>query len=295
MSHFKIQNSSNILVVLITCSRTRQRQKIEESCMEQLIKIVDAEKPNLSFMLFDNDSIYKEHLEAFAQIGSIFFASSNRGLWSAIHWVLKNESNIYLSPHTYIHIIESDLHVKSFSPLLDISEILSKSPNIHMARTQEFSVRASWRFNKKYSRLPYPLHIRRSEVDLENTSDFTHFQYKFITKLGSYKLYTTNLNAKLPGFHKMESLKKVIYELSKFESFSEKDFFRAYGGLSKEIAFLDSGIWYSLTDSKKNSKETGSYGDPLYLNDIGYQETRHSVISEYKDTEVIMHAAHKPV
>jgi hypothetical protein len=78
----------------------------------------------------------------------------------------------------------------------------------------------------------------------------------------------------------------VIYELAKLESFSEKLFFELYSKLSNKIAMLDKGIWYSLTDSKKHSIDTGSYGDPLYLTKIGYQETRYSMISNYKEMEV---------
>ena len=81
----------------------------------------------------------------------------------------------------------------------------------------------------------------------------------------------------------------VIYELAKLGSFSEKNFFEVYSKLSNTIAMLDKGIWYSLTDSKKYSKDTGSYGDPLYLSEIGYQETRYSLISIYKEMEVTLY------
>jgi len=283
----KNKNSASILVLLITCSRTKQRQIIEKSAVAQLVKIAKKELPNLSFLLFDNDSIYSDHLCEFEEIGPIIYSNKNRGLWSAIHWVLSNEFKIYENPHTYLHIIESDLYFKTLLPLIEISNTLDKFSNLHMARTQEFSVRSSWRFNKKYSRLPYPLHVRRSQVDLKNTSNSLDFEHKLITNLRNYKLYSTNLNAKLPGLHKIQSLRTVIDKLAQFDSFSEKNFFETYANLSNRIALLDEGIWYSLTDSKKYSEETGSYGDTSYLNQIGYQETRYSVISNYKETEII--------
>ena len=288
MKH-KLENSANILVLLVTCARTKQRQIIEKSVIEQLVKIVKKELPNLSFMLFDNNSKYSNHLDKFQEIGHVFSTKNNRGLWSAIHWVLRNESRIYTNPHKYLHIIESDLFVKTLVPLIEISNTLDKFVNLHMARTQEFSVRYSWRFNKKYSFLPYPFHIRRSQVDLKNTSNLLDFRYKLIANLSNYNLYSTNLNAKLPGLHKIESLRMVIYELAKLGSFSEKNFFEVYSKLSNTIAMLDKGIWYSLTDSKKYSKDTGSYGDPLYLSEIGYQETRYSLISIYKEMEVTLY------
>ena len=288
MKH-KLENSANILVLLVTCARTKQRQIIEKSVIEQLVKIVKKELPNLSFMLFDNNSKYSNHLDKFQEIGPVFSTKNNRGLWSAIHWVLRNESRIYTNPHKYLHIIESDLFVKTLVPLIEISNTLDKFVNLHMARTQEFSVRYSWRFNKKYSFLPYPFHIRRSQVDLKNTSNLLDFRYKLIANLSNYNLYSTNLNAKLPGLHKIESLRMVIYELAKLGSFSEKNFFEVYSKLSNTIAMLDKGIWYSLTDSKKYSKDTGSYGDPLYLSEIGYQETRYSLISIYKEMEVTLY------
>jgi len=285
----KLENSANILVLLVTCARTKQRQKIEKSVIEQLVKIAKKELPNLSFILFDNNSKYSDHLDKFQEIGPVFSAKNNRGLWSAIHWVLRNETRIYTNPHKYLHIVESDLFFKTLVPLIEISNNLDKFVNLHMARTQEFSVRYSWRFNKKYSFLPYPFHIRRSQVDLKNTSDLLDFRYKLVTNLSNYKLYSTNLNAKLPGLHKIESLRMVIYELAKLGSFSEKNFFEVYSKLSNTIAMLDKGIWYSLTDSKRYSKDTGSYGNPLYLSEIGYQETRYSLISIYKEIEVTLH------
>ena len=159
-----------------------------------------------------------------------------------------------------------------------------------MARTQEFSVHSSWRFNKKYSYLPYPFHVRRSEVDLKNTSNLSDFQYKLIANLKNYKLYSTNLNAKLPGLHKIKSLRTVIYELAKLDSFSEKNFFELYSKLSDTVALLDKGIWHQLSDWKKNSKDSGSYGNPLYLTEIGYQQTRYSMISKYKEVEIVFDA-----
>ena len=286
----KIENSANTLVLLVTCARTKQRQIIEKSVIEQLVKIAKKELPNLSFMLFDNNSKYPEHLGNFQEIGSMFYARNNRGLWSAVHWALRNESRLYTKSHKYLHIIESDLFVKTLVPLIETSNILDKFSNLHMARTQEFSVYSSWRFDKKYSFLPYPFHVRRSQVDLKNTSNESDFECKLIASPSNYKLYSTNLNAKLPGLHKIKSLKMVFYELAKLDSFSEKHFFELYSKLSNKIAILDKGIWHSLTDSKQFSKDTGSYGDPVYLREIGYQETRYSTISNYKEGEVIFHA-----
>ena len=80
------------------------------------------------------------------------------------------------------------------------------------------------------------------------------FEYQLIVNLSNYKLYSTNLNEKT----------------------------------SDIIAMLDKGIWYSLTDSKKYSKDSGSYGYPLYLFKIGYQETRYSMISDNKEMEVTL-------
>lgn len=62
------------------------------------------------------------------------------------------------------------------------------------------------------------------------------FEYQLIANLCNCKLYSINLNAKL----------------------------------SDKIAMFDKGIWYSLTDSKKYSKDTGIYGNPLYLSTMGY-------------------------
>ena len=102
-------------------------------------------------------------------------------------------------------------------------------------------------------------------------------------------MYSSNLNAKLPGLHKTESLKLVIDKLAQRSSFSEKDFFKIYAELSTRMGIIDKGIWYSLTDSKNNSEETASWGNKVYLKQLGYQDTRHSMISNYQDKEIFIH------
>jgi hypothetical protein len=182
------------------------------------------------------------------------------------------------------------MFVNDLELLIQLSQAMDQFPNIHMARTQEFSVKHAWRFDKKYSFLPFPFHIKRSEVDLMNTTDGSYFNKKLLYKGSGIDVYSSNLNAKLPGLHKTESLKFVISKLVELGSFSEKDFFNVYAGLSNRTGIIDKGIWYSLTDSKNNSADTASWGDKSYLEQILYQDTRRSTISFYQDKEIVSYA-----
>ena len=287
----KLNNDSEkILVLVVTCSRSINRQLIESEALIQLAKIATLNQTRFDFVFFDNNSIFKEHLKIVQNIGVMCYASENRGLWSAIYWIIKNELNIFQHNHKYIHLVESDMFVKDLAPLVQLSQVLDQFSNLHMARTQEFSIKNAWYFNKKYNFLPSLFHNTRSEVDLKNTSDGLYFNAELIHKASNVDIYSSNLNAKLPGLHKMESLKLVFNSLVRNGSFSEKDFFNLYGRLSSRVGIIDKGIWYSLTDVKNNPEETASWGDTSYLKQIGYHETRYSVISDYKEKIAVSQA-----
>lgn len=281
--------AEKILVFIVTCSRSKARQSIERQALLQLAKIATPNQIGFDFIFFDNNSNFKDHLKIVENIGATYYASENRGLWSALYWLLKNELSIFQNKHRYIHLVESDMFIKDLVPLTKLPQAMDQFPYLHMVRTQEFSIKNSWRFDKKYSFLPSLLHNKRSEVDLRNTTDNSYFRKELIYKTDVTEVYSSNLNAKLPGLHKTESLKFVIDKLAQRSSFSESDFFKIYAELSTRIGIIDKGIWYSLTDSKNNFEETASWGDKLYMKQIGYQDTRHSMISNYQNKEIILH------
>ena len=290
MINSKYNNTEKILIFVVTCSKSKGRQLIESQALEQIAKITSRNQAVFDFIFFDNNSNFKEHLKSVQNIGLTYYASENRGLWSALNWMLKNELKIFQYNHKYIHLVESDMFVNDLEPLMQLSQAMDQFPNIHMARTQEFSVKNAWRFDKKYNFLPFPFHNKRSEVDLMNTTDNSYFNKKLIYEGSNIQFYSSNLNAKLPGLHKIESLKFVINKLADMNSFSEKDFFNVYAKLSNRMGIIDKGIWYSLTDSKNNSAETASWGSRSYLDQIGYLDTRHSTISNYQDQEIVSYA-----
>lgn len=290
MINSKSNYSEKILIFVVTCSKSKGRQLIESRVLMQLAKITSTNQTKFDFIFFDNNSNFKEHLKSVKNIGVTYYSSENRGLWSALNWMLKNELNIFQYNHKYVHLVESDMFVNDLEPLIQLSQAMDQFSNIHMARTQEFSVKHAWRFDKKYNFLPFPFHNIRSEVDLTNTTDGSYFKKKLIYEGSGIDVYSSNLNAKLPGLHKTDSLKFVMSKLAKASSFSEKDFFNVYAELSDHMGIIDKGIWYSLTDSKNNSAETASWGNKSYLDQIGYQDTRHSTISYYQDKEIISYA-----
>lgn len=285
----KIKISKKILVFIVTCSRSEARQSIERQALLQFAKIATPNQIGFDFVFFDNNSNFKDHLKIVENIGMTFYANENRGLWSALYWLLKNELSIFQEKHRHIHIVESDMFVKDLVPLTGLSQVMEQTPYLHMVRTQEFSIKNPWRFDKKYRFLPPLLHNKRSEVDLRNTTDNSYFRRELVSKGDTFNVYSSNLNAKLPGLHKTDSLKFVIDKLAQRSSFSEKDFFKIYAQLSTRMGIIDKGIWFSLTDSRNNSEETASWGDKLYMKQIGYQDTRNSSISNYQDKEVTYH------
>lgn len=285
----KINISEKILVFVVTCSKSEARQSIERQALLQLAQIAAPNQIGFDFVFFDNNSNFKDHLKIVENIGVTYYANENRGLWSALYWLLKNELSIFQDKHRYIHIVESDMFVKDLVPLAELSQVMDQTSYLHMTRTQEFSIKNSWFFDKKYSFLPPLLHNKRSEVDLRNTTDNLYFRKELIYKSDIVDVYSSNLNAKLPGLHKTDSLKFVVDKLAQRSSFSEKDFFKIYADLSPRMGIIDKGIWFSLTDSKNNSKETASWGDKLYMKQIGYQDTRNSRISNYQDKEIFFH------
>jgi len=288
-SKSKINISEKILVFVVTCSKSEARQKIESQSLMQLAKIATPNQKEFDFIFFDNNSSFKDHLKIVENLGVTYYASENLGLWSALYWLLNNDMNIYQHKYRYIHIVESDMFINELRPLILLSKVMDQFSYLHMVRTQEFSIKNAWRFDKKYSFLPSPLHNKRSEVDLRNTTDNSYFRKECIYNNDSLEIYSSNLNAKLPALHKIESLKHVIDRLSQKGSFSEKDFFKIYAELSSCMGIMNKGIWYSLTDSKNNPEVTASWGNKFYMQQIGYQDTRHSMISNYQDGEIFFY------
>jgi len=92
-------NSEKILIFVVTCSKSKGRQLIESQVLMQLAKITSKSQTKFDFIFFDNNSNFKEHLKSVKNIGVTYYSSENRGLWSALKWILKNALNIVQYKH----------------------------------------------------------------------------------------------------------------------------------------------------------------------------------------------------
>src|SRR5690606_36032204 len=96
----------------------------------------------------------------------IIESPDNIGYWSAIKWVLDNAGQMTGRSYRYIYIIESDLCHTDLKPLGACERFLDNHPQTACVRTQEFSVRRRWRYDKEKTFLPFQK--RRSLISLRN-------------------------------------------------------------------------------------------------------------------------------
>jgi len=236
-------------------------------------------------VFFDNGSTLRNHLDSAKMHSRISFVESsvNLGLWSAVNWILENYENRFGRKHQYIYIVESDLVHKALTPIVNFPSFLTKYSKYSMVRTEEFSVCARWRYDKRLSFLPYPFHQEFSAISLFNQVDGKKAYFRKVHN--ERRLYASNLHAKLPGFHSFTRLKTVFQELRDLEDFAESDFFHSYQKLSREVAILDRGIWRSSTSAKTNSESSASWATPKY-DSLGYLRTRSARIYHYQSADL---------
>ncbi len=228
---------------------------------------------NDSFIIFDNDSLYKDHL-AFAPKGALVVESpENIGYWTAIQWVLDEHSKLLSKDYDFIYMVESDLVHSDLKVLNYCAAFLKENDDCVCVRTQEFKVKFKWRFNKALKYMPF--RVKRSIIALKNlvTNEkawFTPTKFK--------NIYKSNLHAKLPALNRMSSMRHCFEILRKKDSFQEWDFFQEMHKLHPNIGVLDGGIFHSLISGDEKNSLTGSYSDKQKLHETGYKQTRYAQI-----------------
>lgn len=268
--------ASDTLVLLVTCSMDETRRDLANQVVKNLTDKLPQAGLNSHFILFDNASKFKDHLSQVPAGTHIIQSPENIGYWSAIKWVLENAQNVTGRPYKYIYMVESDLYHKDFKALEVCKEFLDRNNEASCVRTQEFSVRYKWRFDKALKYLPF--HVARSEITLKNLATGEKAWFK----PSDFKnIYISNLHAKLPALNRIEALAKVFQKLSAYENFSEGDFFAEMVKLYPYIGVYDGGLFYSIySRAQKNPGVSGSYSSEKALAEIGYQQTRYSRIVE---------------
>lgn len=222
-------------------------------------------------VVFDNASTYKDHLALLPAGVRICTSEENLGYWSAIKWVLDHIGQLASFPCEFLYLIESDLVHSDLAPLAMCERFLDSEPNASSVRTQEFSVRFRWRFDKRLRFLPF--HLERSQISLRNV--VTNEAAWFRAANGFLGIYLSNLHPKLPALQRVSLLSEVFEHLAAREGFVEADYFVESMKIKPIIGVLDGGLYHSLTTwADRGSVISGSYASPEQLADAGYLPTR---------------------
>lgn len=272
---------------MVTCSRDEQRAVLERKSINSLVSSLSYLGKEVSIVFFDNDSHFDNGLKNLLGLDlrlHVFKASMNLGYWSALSWIIDNIQRSLNDSFSHIHFFESDLLIEPYFPVSQLASFMDYYPQVSMIRTQEFRVKQTWRYDKRFAILPSPILKRRSAVSMRNL--VSGEKARFIQVEDFDRLYLSNLHAKVPGFHNFKKVTKVFYDLKSMRTFTETDFFKSYYSLGDTIGVLDRGFWYPMNDWKTNKETAASWGDKNYLQSIGYQPTRNSRIEEYKKGSV---------
>lgn len=265
---------SETLFLLVTCSMDRARAKLATTVAENLIEHNNKSSFFDNLLIFDNNSNYKEHLQGFPGNVRVALSNLNIGYWSAINWTLDNYQSIFNRDYKYIYIIESDLLHYDFDRIWACENFLNLHPIIGSVRTQEFSVRLKFLYDKKYTWLPFS----RENSVVSQLNAVTKEKIWFKLTDPKNKIWITNFHTKLPALNRISAMKEVFRGLCiSSESVSEMQFIKRYHDIYKLTAVLDGGI-YKIMNSINSHGLSGSYSKPEELEKFGYRATRFDAI-----------------
>lgn len=268
------------LFLLVTCSRDASRRDLAIQVTKNVVELLTTLDITERLIIFDNASTFPSHLDLLPPGIRVCQSSHNIGYWSAIKWVLDHLNELTSFNCDFIYIIESDLIHSDFSALAECELFLNAESKASSVRTQEFSVRHRWRYNKRLRLLPF--HVERSQVSLKNV--VTGDDATFDRAKGFSRLFISNLHPKLPALHRISLLSSVFKRLASKAGFTEADFFTEAMREKPLIGVLDGGLYHSLTSwSDRANVVSGSYGSTKQLADAGYHSTRACKIQPVND------------
>lgn len=272
------------MFLLVTCSRDTSRRDLAIQVTRNVVQLLANLNIADRLIIFDNASTYPDHLNLLPPGIRVCQSSQNIGYWSAIKWVLDHINELASFNSAFIYIIESDLIHWDFSALGECERFLNAESRVSSVRTQEFSVKHRWRYNKRLQFLPF--HVERSQVSLKNV--ITGESATFERAQGFSRLFISNLHPKLPALHRVPLLSSVFERLACKASFTEADFFAEAINEKPLVGVLDGGLYHSLTSwSDRASVISGSYGSVKQLADAGYHSTRACRIQAVRDGLII--------
>ena len=262
--------SDGILYLMVTCSMDPSRATMARQVVNNLVEQNKETEFFSSLIVFDNASRYDEHLSLLPDGVAVFQSERNVGYWNAIQWTLDNYERHLGRNFEFIYIIESDLVHRNMHRLSDCARFLRANEDVGSVRTQEFSVRGRWFYDKRMRFLPF---VRRhSCVVLHNaiTVDATQFE-KADRDAG---IYRSNFHTKLPALNRMGPMKEVFARLREKNGITEMNFIEFYHDLYKVTGVLDGGIYRTMGNVISEDVVTGSWTDNTKLEELGYQATR---------------------
>ena len=211
---------SSTLLLMITCSRDQSRRDLAVQVTKNIASLAPGAGLDRRFILFDNDSIFDDHVQLVPDGTTICRCDRNIGYWTAIKWVLENRRELGGDEFKYLYIIESDLWHSDLRALALCEAFLDANDSAVGVRTQEFSVRFRWRYDKGFRFVPF--RKLRSVVHLVNQGNGEKGWFR---KTTSDKVWLSNLHTKLPALNRLSALDAVFPQFDARDLFTEADFF----------------------------------------------------------------------
>jgi|694.fasta_scaffold05770_15 hypothetical protein len=269
------------LFLLVTCTKDVTRFEILKQVVDNLVHVID-KKTLDDLLVFDNASSYEGSVKLLTDnFVNVYQSKTNIGLWSAIHWCLKNYQSLMKRDYKYLYIIESDLiHSNDTLKKLETCEsFLESNSEVGFIRTEEFLVSQRHLYDKgspkkdsrKYAWVTQNNFIQNKRVEFfQSDCD------------GMYKC---NFLAKLPALSRIQTMKEVFLDLSNLKKFNETDYQKLYYQRYKISAVLDGGIFHSKLGNENTDVVIN--GSRNYNLSIDYRPTRSDSITEISLDDVV--------
>lgn len=282
-------NLSDILFVMVTCTRDESRAK----ALEKLVSSINAEHRRHSLfndiLVFDNASTTISPLKDLKVESKFALCEKNIGYWSALHWVTNNYKRIFGKDFKYIHPIESDLVMYGIENILDAEAFLDSNRNYTTVRTQEFIISQKKRFFKNSGTL-FP--VRRSRVAPYHGVTGETITIDKTDSVNFPNIYTSEWHAKVPALHRLSVFRDVMNQLAKETNVTESMFMEEMYKRSKRVGILDKGIYYCNLGTRfwpwEKKWLTGSWSDEQTLKKHGYLPSRHAeMTTSFPNIEIL--------
>jgi len=255
-----------VIFTLIICAREQSRLELATKTILNLERLLNECNFPFEVILFDNDSTITSYQRLVPKDWRVYVSETNLGYWGALYWILQKipletQSNL-------IYIIESDIEHVTLKPLNELVVFLRNYQEVKSVRTQNFNVKLKWLYDKEKRWLPF--HNVESEISLKNA--ISAEKAKFVKVPEFSGIFISNLHSKLPGMHRIDSLKSCFEYLEGLGQFTEKDFFQGMYKIAPKIAVLSPGIFRTLSTRRNKSfiagasyLELGSPFSELYI------------------------------